>query len=125
MYLARAPGKTTFAANSRTEIEDFVRALHGLPLEERRRAILMLYEMQTMRPDPSSSAIIGTVRFFGGERGERWLFDWLLKSPHRVERIWRETLEHILDGEDREDEDSVGGWSQREIDLFVHAFEGR
>lgn len=30
-----------------------------------------------------------------------------------------DTAEHAINGRDIEDEDSVGGWSQREIDLLV------
>ena len=40
-------------------------------------------------------------------------------QPDALNETLNQILDHMLRGTDREDKDSVGGWSQRELDMFV------
>lgn len=41
------------------------------------------------------------------------------QSPAALADMWEQLIRHCLRGHDREDDDSVGGWSQRELDLLA------
>ncbi|MGA4550626.1 hypothetical protein [Methylorubrum aminovorans] len=58
-----------------------------------------------------------------GEAGKaRFLVELYRRDPAGALTLWAQTCEHVLHGKDREDANSVGGWSQREIDLFLECF---
>lgn len=41
------------------------------------------------------------------------------KQPEAIDNYIEDTIRHIVNGKDRSDRASVGGWSQKEIDLLL------
>ena len=56
-----------------------------------------------------------------GELGNLYTFFYMVNEidPTIITDFIDSSAEHAISGNDTEDEDSVGGWSQREIDLLV------
>lgn len=52
---------------------------------------------------------------------------WFLRmeqaDPGNADDMWQQIVQHMLNGKDREDRGSVGGFSQRELDMFVGYLE--
>ncbi len=83
--------------------------------------VLATYSLGLMEfAGKASKATVWLIRLVRGQTGvENFLRFLWKKSPDTVHVMHYETALHSVYGKDAEDSDSVGGWSQREIDLLV------
>lgn len=85
---------------------DLLAALHHLGLMKAEGGIFRI-----------SLAVVGTMK---GRPGLLAFFRHLQKrKPSVIDAMIAQTVYHAVHGNDREDADSMGGWSQREIDLLL------
>lgn len=82
--------------------------------------LAFIHDAGLMRfPLGAVSPLVWLVRKTRGRAGLMAFFQHLQRRrPDLLSAAIRETAEHVGWGIDLEDETSVGGWSQREIDLF-------
>lgn len=104
-----------FRANSKQSVSDLSVALTSLP---HWFVLAHVHDLGLMgcRQQPLAF-LIGVVKRLRGTNGMLAFFLSLkTRSPDTLNMWWADTLAHIHFGKDTEDADSVGGWSQREID---------
>lgn len=77
---------------------------------------LMKFKSRTFR------FFLWLIRRVRGKAGVFAFFEQLQKrSQETIDEFLEQTVMHIMNGEDTEDADSVGGLSQRELDLLLLA----
>ena len=102
-------------ANSRADVQQAAQLMRNYPVYLRASAMLHIHGNRLMTFHPQDL----TIRFFNWITGGRFSKVLIMRlPPEEIAHMWRQTIDHIVSGKDTEDRDSVGGWSQREMDIF-------
>lgn len=113
-----------YCAASREEVAALVTAMRGLSDDDKLRGLVIVHATGLMLPRGILRLGLWLVGLRGEARKAFFLAELYRQDPAGALTLWEQTCSHVLKGKDREDADSVGGWSQREIDLFVRCFVG-
>lgn len=110
-----------YLASSRADVERLVDDLNALPQPLRLVLMVQLWQHKLMLP---RGWALRFMFWFAKKRHGQNAMSLLVsifqkKSPESVQAFWDQTITHIRTGKDREDRDSVGGFSQREINLVT------
>ena len=108
-----------YASNSKTDVFRLAERIKNLNEAELRQFMPPLFAMGVMYPSLWFQQVLRLIKW---RRRVDDLGAWrLLLSQPRASKvllnIQRATVEHIMSGKDREERNSVGGWSQREINF--------
>lgn len=109
----------TIRANRLEDVALLVRCFTTMPRDDEWKIAAVVYDLGLMRLQnwPFSLWLIRNLR---GRQGVFTFWHRLaLRVPDTVHQFIIDTADHIAHGHDREDRDSVGGLSQREIDLLL------
>ena len=110
-----------YTASSKASVEQLITDLEALPHPLRLVLLVQIWKLGLMRP--KGFALRFLFWFAKRMRGDKGLPIMLKaleqKDPAAVQSFWDQTIAHIRNGKDREDMDSVGGFSQSEIDLIA------
>lgn len=114
-------------ASSRQDIEALAEAIRGVEKEASCQLAAVIVDLGLMRLRYEEPQVAGAMEMLKNVRGRRGLIDfftflWVLE-PDTLTEFKEDIIFHILSGKDTEDSDSVGGWSQREIDLLLSNYE--
>lgn len=114
----RGSEMAVFRANSQADLSDLSVRLTALP---HWFVLGHVHDLGLMRcRQQPLAALIWLVKKTKGVGGLLFFFaDLQKRSPDVLAMWWADTLHHMHLGKDTEDADSVGGWSQREIDMLV------
>jgi hypothetical protein len=112
-----------YYANNRGSVSRLAMNLSTTPLDQAPPVLAAIYSQGLMRPEWQ----LRLMAWFGMRMRRMTPFQAYLVIFHtflqKDREVVREALtgvvRHCLRGTDLEDEDSVGGWSQREIDLLT------
>lgn len=93
--------------------------------EDRWKIVATVYDLGLMRfRSPLFRACLWIVVKLQGRAGLFAFFQQLQKkAPEEIDNFLQQTATHIVDGKDLEDKYSVGGLSQREMNLLLQALE--
>lgn len=107
-------------ANSIEDIRLLASCFLTIPQENKWIVMARVYELGLMNFKGITGWLVRLLRKYKEGVGVFHLFNYLNKSnPKEIDKCIEDTIYHIVKGEDDEDSDSVGGWSQREIDLIL------
>jgi hypothetical protein len=107
-------------ANSEEDLKLLAKAFLTTPRETYWVLMAKVHQLGLMRFRGFNKILLELLKKIRGEEYIFYFFNLLDKVyPKGVEEALYETARHIVNGKDTEDEDSVGGWSQREIDLLL------
>jgi hypothetical protein len=111
-----------YNATRRVDVVRLARNISSVPESARWKVLGHVFSMGLMRPHPLDLLMrtaLWVARKKLGDRGAHEFFRLMQVREPKAVMAWIDlTAEHVLHGRDREDELSVGGWSQREMDLF-------
>ncbi len=107
-------------ANCRADVVDLARAIATTPERLLPAVLAEVYFLGLMLPRELWLApFFWFVRKARGRAGMHRFFALLHRRHPEITRQWiADTARHITEGHDTEDDDSIGGWSQREIDAL-------
>ena len=119
--------KHRYRANDFASVAALAHNLNTTPPEAYPQALGLIYFHRLMTPavrawplDWIAQAMVNLLRWRLGKPGLQMLVAKMQKrDPDMVRRWMAEAVDHCMNGSDLEDEGSIGGWSQREIDLLV------
>lgn len=117
------PFRSSYRASSREDVAALSVAMRGLPDDDKLRGLVIAHATGLMLPRGILRLGLWLVGLRGGARKALFLAELYRRDAAGALTLWDQTCSHVLNGKDREDADSVGGWSQREIDLFLACFE--
>lgn len=107
-------------ANSKEDIRKLAEAFRTIPREQYWIIMAKVHQLRLMKFTGCVGFLFKYMIKFRGEESIFFFFNRLDKIyPKAVEEALYETIRHIVNGKDVQDEDSIGGWSQREIDLLL------
>lgn len=107
-------------ANSKEDLKLLAKAFHTTPRRKYSLLIAKVYQLELMKFRGFNDFLFKILKKVRGDAGIFSFFNLLDKTyPKVVEEMLHETIRHIVNGKDLEDEYSEGGWSQREIDLLL------
>ena len=111
----------TICANNSDDVRELAMGLANLPACQ---VLAHVHDLGLVRmPRSWLGVLMAILRKVRGTAGMRTFFvDLSIRDPDLVRDWMADTLAHVVDGCDLEDFDSVGGWSQREIDLLIARF---
>lgn len=105
-----------------TSIEDvrlLATCLMTVPQEDKWKIMGKIYELDLMKLR-GFGFVVGLIRKWKGAAGIFQFFKIVSeKSPETLDTWIEDTIRHIVNGKDATDPASVGGWSQKEIDLLL------
>lgn len=83
-------------------------------------ALGAVHDLGLMKMPPPWGVMLWLIRKLRGSQGVTNFF-WHMsqRSPDQVNAWVAQMLQHLHFGKDTEDSDSLGGWSQREINLLA------
>lgn len=112
-------------ATKRQDIELLSKCLLTAPREDWWRVNAVVYDLGLMKPRNTIDRFIFWIaKKMGGDDGFDRFFEILHeRSPETEAKLMQSTVDWVLNGVDREDPDSAGGWSQREVDLLLSRIE--
>lgn len=107
-------------ANSEQDIRLLASCFLTIPQQNRWVVLARVYEIGLMNFRGPLGFLVRLLRKYKGGQGVFQFFSILNNLfPKEIDKCIEDTVYHIVKGEDRTDADSVGGWSQAEIDLFL------
>jgi hypothetical protein len=109
-----------FKANSAHDVLWLSFCLQRVPVHQRLIVVAHIYDLGLMQFRGPMGLLLSLVRRLRGTIGISAFFErYSRHNPGPVlQGLLVETAMHVAKGHDREDADSVGGWSQREIDAL-------
>lgn len=110
--------RTHYSASNRDDIDALYRDMMALSNPEMIAAQILVMERKLMLPLGIFKWALMFVSLRGARGRVAFIKEHYRREPQKALALWKQTADHVLKGKDREDRDSVGGWSQREIDLF-------
>lgn len=112
-------------ASSRDDILRLATLIRGIEGEDRCQFAAVITDLGLMKV--KHAQVTGAIEMLKSVRGKRGLIDFFtflfVIEPNALEEFIEDTIDHILNGVDSEDIDSVGGWSQREVNLLLTNYE--
>lgn len=131
MLEAKAPAEPTpdrnprtllahYRASSREDLEHLAGMMDRLTDARKAAGVAAIHANGLMLPRGVLKLAVMFPRLAGGKAGITKFFQQLyLRDAASMNAMWDQTREHMLRGKDTEDKNSVGGWSQRELDIFT------
>jgi hypothetical protein len=112
-----------YSAASRIDLEYFASQMRKAGNVTKTNIVVLVIIKKLMFPPWWLRLMLGGLRLIRGEKGVVLML-WMLsaKNPEIIETMYSQTIDHMLTGKDREERTSVGGFSQRELDMVVEAF---
>lgn len=114
--------RDSYRASSREDVAALSVAMRGLSDGDKLRGLVIVHATGLMLPRGSLRLGLWLAGLRGETRKAVFLAELYRRDPAGALLLWEQTCSHVLNGRDREDANSVGGWSQREIDLFLDCF---
>jgi len=106
-----------------TKKDDVARLAHNFattPSDDYWKVLGHVHDLGLMRFRGINGPLVWILRKVRGTAGVLALFRILdQRVTGSMSEMMRETIMHMLTGKDREDPNSFGGWSQREIDALT------
>jgi hypothetical protein len=114
-----------YSARSKASLEVLARDLRNLSENRKIKYLAYCWVVPLMLPPWYLRPLFALLKRLRGEAGFRSVIKWMNNKTDGdfLDGIEKDTLDHLLTGHDTEDRDSVGGFSQREINAIVHAAE--
>ena len=110
-----------YHADSVDEVFDLAHTMACLPVEQSMKALSLVFQRGLMVPGFFGRQMLKLVLFIRGQAGVNSVFRIFGKNHSKLaENLWLDVAHCVLIGTDTEDSFSCGGWSQREIDIFVN-----
>lgn len=112
-------------ANSVTDLEILASYIRNIPKEDRCQLAAVIVHLGLMKsPLPEVQRSIELMKETGGVKALEYFFQFLsIVDPKTLDTTLADTIKHLTEGNDIEDIDSVGGWSQREINLLLNNYQ--
>ena len=113
----------TYKANSKKDVARLAQRIRDTPADNRWQlaAEIVYLGLMNFREAPIQD-IIKHARYTKNIKALYAFFTVFdVMEKQIIDFFIEDTAKHAINGNDTEDEDSVGGWSQREIDLLVEA----
>lgn len=111
-------------ANNIEDVKLLSNTIQNFPINEIYKLNAAFIYLGLMYPNLKYLIILKFIKFLRGYSGLEVFFIELQKrEPNTCRQLILQTANHCLRDKDREDKDSVGGFSQREIDLFLNFYE--
>lgn len=109
------------SASNRKHVAILAEAIASIPSDEQPRFLAVVHELGLMRcVQWPLSWMLRWVHFSRGHPSMVLFFKQMRRRSPDAFRDWmQQTIDHCLNGVDTEDENSAGGWSQREIDMLL------
>lgn len=109
-----------YQASSREDLEHLAGMMDLLTDARKAAGVAAIHAHGLMLPRGILALAVMFPRFVGGKASVTKFFQQLyLRDAKSMNAMWDQTREHMLRGKDTEDRNSVGGWSQRELDIFT------
>lgn len=111
----------TYKANSKEDVKLLAQRIRDTPTEDRCQLIADCVFLGLMYiNDPYTSDTLEVMKKHNQENAVFMFFNLYEKlNPGFIDSFIEDVYNHIVNGKDTVDQDSVGGWSQREIDTFL------
>ena len=108
-----------YRANNISDLRSLAADLNNLPLPQKIAVGAHLLDAGLMR---MSGVLLGMQWLLKRARGYKGAYAFMIRTsadhPQQFKAFWEDTSNHILNGKDTEDTDSVGGYSQREVNMI-------
>lgn len=109
------------SASNRKHVAILAEAIASIPSDEQPHFLTIIHKLKLMRcVQWPLSWMLRWVHFSRGHPSMVLFFKQMRRRSPDAFRDWmQQTIDHCLNGVDTEDENSAGGWSQREIDMLL------
>lgn len=112
---------TNIKASRLDDMKLLARMVRAVAPADQYKLAAIVFELDLMRFPWHLQPLVAWVRRRRGREGLMAYFKRMSKQAGFVEDFVEQTAVHIESGRDREDRDSVGGLSQREVDALIRA----
>lgn len=113
---------TSIRANRLDDMKLLARMVRAVAPTDQYKLAAVVFDLDLMRFPWYLQPLVAWVRRRKGRAGLMTYFKTMTtKQPKFVTDFVEQTAVHIESGRDREDRDSVGGLSQREVDVLIRA----
>lgn len=118
--MGRAMPRDHYDATDRQHLEELADRMRRLTDARKMAGITLVHLYGLMLPRGFQFVLALLMLKPFGHRAVILFFQQLYKrDPQPALDMWAQTIGHMRTGKDREDAHSVGGWSQRELDIFT------
>jgi hypothetical protein len=109
--------RVNYLASRRGDLREVAQIARDLPKPRKVQGVILAHELGLMLP---RGKLRIAMWFFRTPRARSVFMQQMFQRDEPATlNLWEQTLLHMTSGKDREDTDSVGGWSQRELDIFT------
>jgi hypothetical protein len=110
-----------YKANSKRDIQLLAKVIEDVPQQAQWYIVWYVWRNDLMRIRQWFPRLLLWFMYMRhGDWGTQMMFRQMeQKNPEQITQIISDTCRHVLYGQDKEEVGSLGGWSQREIDLFM------
>lgn len=106
-------------ATSKTDVRLLATCLMTVPQEDKWKIVGKIYDLGLMR-FRGSNFLLWLIKKWNGAAGVFQFFKILSeRSPKTIDTWLEDTIRHVVNGKDKFDPASAGGWSQKEVDLLL------
>jgi hypothetical protein len=106
-------------ASSKEDVKLLATCFYTIPIEDKWKIVAKTYDLKLMK-FRGLGFPLWLANKIKGKTGVYQFFKILSeKAPDYIDNCIEDTIRHIVNGKDTTDPASVGGWSQKEIDLLL------